>query len=278
ILFYQQRMQNKKIDTAVAQTEQWIQASMAYYVRNKKWPKNANSLIIDGYMPHNSQNSNPWCEMGCYEVKQRTPALIEIQVTIPEKNTGIRQAFTNRLVYTDSDAPAGKVIVLVNVPLSQIGRDVPALILTKVLPFTLFGADFRRGEAGKNPPEPWGFVTIGEGVLVGKNAIPKCSQLYGEDYPDEFRMFNTLVTAYQADQWWITTNPPVAGNQQPMFSLLNVFAVAVGEDIKVRAEARPQGYYQYGLHDPHLYAEINDDLRRAIQIQGYVSVFCKKKI
>jgi prepilin-type N-terminal cleavage/methylation domain-containing protein len=295
ILFYQQRMQNQKIEKTVSQMEQWMQAGMAYYVRNKAWPNNAEELMPD-YLPNGSNSSNPWCNTGtCYRVAPvggfPDSSAFAVTATI-QAAQGIADAIAVRLPYgvRQGEGELHSVTATVNIPLSQSKKNDADMILVNVFPFQLLGknsggtSDFEISPQGPQKKEE--FITTGEGVCIKTpgssaciEAVPDCAKLYNADYT--LGGMSVITTAYQADQKGAT--------QQPAFSVLSVEAVR-GEknknNIFIRANVRPQTYYS--ILDRRWWScalapcrfavgvEMNASLMDAIDIQGRVFVFCKK--
>jgi prepilin-type N-terminal cleavage/methylation domain-containing protein len=120
ILFYQQRMQTQKIEKTVSQIEQWLQAGMAYYARNNRWP---NITEIATYMPEGAADKNPWCDttrnggQPCFSVAQspRDPLLFAVTATLLSTDTLTLSTIAKRLPFAEVSS-SNQITAIVSVP------------------------------------------------------------------------------------------------------------------------------------------------------------------
>ncbi|MFU8797381.1 MAG: type II secretion system protein [Gammaproteobacteria bacterium] len=276
ILFYQQQMQNQKIDKTIAQVMQWQQAGMAYYIRNKKWPVDAATLISEGYMPPASQQSNPWCpvsEKPCYRIEPRNvknEKLFTIIANIPA-GFSIREQIAARLPYAEINQDSGEVRSTVNIPLA--GMTAPPIIITEVLPLYLDGKKGHFIRTGSGPSAvvetKWGGVK-----LEGKTVFP-CAERYGKSYSF---VPHLLITSYKAGPHIIENGKPghfpvgifsrfalrvnITENWDPPLSLIGTF--------------RPQIYWSQGWKDP-VRSSTDDISLDDIEIKGQILFTCCKE-
>lgn len=77
--YIQQRTLALSIDRASAQMQQVLNAGLAYYVSNQKWPADVATLQAGGYLP-STPLIDPWG--GSYTISS-TPALLKVTATLP---------------------------------------------------------------------------------------------------------------------------------------------------------------------------------------------------
>jgi prepilin-type N-terminal cleavage/methylation domain-containing protein len=275
ILFYQHRMQDQKIEQTAQQMGQWLQAGMAYYVRNKKWPTGTDILITQGYMPITAAGRNPWCqESNCYTLAPSPDSEHLLRVTAKiNAEPAIRTALAARLPYGESNHAEQTVIGIVNVPMEG-NSHIPEMVLISVLPYQLVGSDFIldaavTGTFITKTDNKMGVCLKVKGTARCADVIPKCAALFGGSYKFES---HAIVSGYHADQKG-KDNP-----RQPIFSVLGVTSRAEDSHIFIMASVRPQIYWRASGVSSAI-VEHNEKfaaLKDSINIQGQVFLFCKR--
>ena len=279
ILFYQQRMQEQKIQKTVAQILQWQQAGMAYYVKTKAWPQSTDVLINGGYMPPDAASTNPWCPtrpgLICYTVTSspEKPQLFAVTAEhlppAPTDEGGIPGAIAARLAYANPvKAQDARVTGVINIPLEGLTMN-PDLIVVDLVPFVSQGLNMTFESTGTGIATLW----KAEGILPNKKAFA-CDKLYGKAY--SFMPY-VIISDYKTKNYY---NPP----QHPIFSFIEMRAETNSEnEIVLTALLRPQGY---GLNrvvwgdlpvPPYYTISSIVSPKDVIEIQGQVSFVCCKK-
>jgi prepilin-type N-terminal cleavage/methylation domain-containing protein len=305
ILFYQQRMQHQKIEKTVSQMEQWMQAGMAYRVKEGKWPLSAADLM-GTYMPLKSDTSNPWCNgAGCYTVKPSTTAEGQLFTVTAKVSTGglpITNAIAARLPLVVTPVPATSVTGIVNVPLASLERPQPQVILVKIEPFDLrnyvgrVAGDEDFNPISDNPDNPSLSIISSKSAphhrtTLGK--MPDCLR-YGSAYRPETTVIINSYGATANYKALAYSGPDRTFPQQPFFASIDARAsIQNPRDgiVVLSITVRPQRLYW----EPNLFivgsnfrgitSRIKDDSRESpdpnevwkyLYVTGAVYFYCKR--
>jgi prepilin-type N-terminal cleavage/methylation domain-containing protein len=265
ILLYQQRMQNQKIEKTVAQMNLWLQAGMAYYVRYKKWPQEAQAMIAEGYMPKGARSHNPWCNTGsCYEI--RVPQGDQLFTVVATINApfSIREAIAAHLPY---GKPEGTTVTgTVNVPLAGV-TDYLDIIITNIVPYTLDEKDFLFWGA-KDPPKDTAYdFRIFNIPVQGK--IPACTTEYGKNY--RFVSYATVTEE--------KTKIGTQAEQRPVITTLYLNSTVEDGRVVLNGWIRPQEYWALEPTGaiPTIKSEVFKELAQVFEVKGLVFFLCCKE-
>ena len=278
ILFYQQKMQTQKIEKTVAQAAQWMQAGIAYRLKEGVWPTDAQALITGKFIGA-AETSNPWCTDKCYEVgfDQNEPHLFRVTIKLTAGGSTIRDAVAARLPYAHKPDPT-TVVAVINTPLAALTNS-PNAILVDVRPFHIGpGLD---GKALFNLKTP-ALSHQSNNFAESDAADPRMQlgQLPNCNYPGK----NYSLAMFPTISGYSTRYDTKDSNrrnyfQQAVFSQLEVYAVESSGNALLQIRARPQRTYYSGCFgkDDCLNTHMVSDLLKEIEIRGEVFFVCCKK-
>jgi prepilin-type N-terminal cleavage/methylation domain-containing protein len=279
ILFYQQKMQNQKIEKTVSQIQQWLQAGIAYRLKKEEWPTNAQVLIDEKFIGA-SERRNPWCVADdCYEVavNPTEPDLFHLAVKLNLGGKAVRDAVSARLPYAIKKDDT-TLVAVINIPLEGLVKP-PHAILIDVRPFHIGpGLDGNALFNLETPPSSHQSnsfatsVTDDPRLRLGK--LPSCLH-YGAAY--SLAMFPT-ISGYSTRYDTKDSNRR-SYFQQAVFSLLEVHAIPSSDYALLQIRARPQRTYYGGCFGRSDCLETNmvSQLMKEIEIRGEVFFVCCKK-
>ncbi|MFU8797382.1 MAG: type II secretion system protein [Gammaproteobacteria bacterium] len=258
IVYYQQRMQNQKIEKTVAQIQQWLQAGVAYREDTGEWPEKITDLTDPNkpYIPNpkTAADSNPWCNTKpCFSIGTEG-SLFTVSATI-NAMPAVYQTIAGRLPYAKIISENDTIKVQARVSVPGVENAKQDTILVNIGYVKVYSLPF--------------MYPIGSGAVRTAYSIvpiwanPDCSQ-YGQDYV--LKLYPQIIS-YAADR--------VEASQQAGFSLLSVHYVGRHDDTHwVELCMRPQelkksitGIYSEGT---------TEDMLKNITALIQVIFVCKK--
>ena len=231
ILFYQQWMQNQKIEQTVIQMGRWASASAEYYTRNNNWPPDVNALMDQGYMPKNAADSNPWCSKACYSISSNEQ-LMTITATISGGDE-IRTAIAARLPYATKTNTV--VLSTVNVPLLKKEEKLPDAVLIDTRPFQIgpMKSDFWKLIIEADSHASNTSVSSNEGA-TNIGSVPSCSA-----YQSHSLVLVPVMSGYTT-RYDNRNDERRNYFQQALFSRLEIATKIGSNGVNVQLHARPQ--------------------------------------
>lgn len=116
---YNQKVLNDQVERSALQIQLYLQAGMAFYVDNNRWPNQNNPSEIINYLPQGIAN-NPWGNAYNYSAAGDDNALFEVTTRVPSLRSvsaqNLATLIANRLPAASVNAITGTVTAQVNIP------------------------------------------------------------------------------------------------------------------------------------------------------------------
>jgi type II secretory pathway pseudopilin PulG len=285
ILFYQQRMQNQKVEKTVAQVQYWLQAAMVYYAQKRHWPKKISELTDPAkrYMPEDADKHNPFCNdktnqgKACFnilpvqEASRGGPGLFVLETTLLTDDATLK-LIASRLPYTEAvEGNPQRVIALTTAPGAAVTLNQDA-ILVRVGFIAIEGKKFKLVEVPSGDKS--------ETHVMASYFIPPAEQPDCSRYGSAYRLMVYPLSpsrAYSMVKIW--RGGIFAAPQQPALSMLSLRSVGFDSRryYELQVYARPQWLFRNIATGSVDSTGTNDELKDAGLAELRLFFVCKKE-